>query len=1527
MMGKKSKKSMYRLPAFCLAVILLFTSIPSGSVVSAAGLQEKEAVVTTGEETVSQNEAQEKKEETTEEETTEEETAKEGTKDAENGDSEENREENQEETQETSLDMTAVKEATEQIERAAEEDGCSLTVQNGLATYFDRDPLSVSENEVGGVYTYAKGTNIQVSTHREGLFEGWYNEKGECLSKETFYDFSITEDMELTAKWNTSLVEKNVETVFYQFYNYTGDPWTPDGNVLKSGVTYTNGESSLGMSLFIPEEGAIVQFDYATSSEEGFDRFMFGLGDVYYCPLTESGKKDYQTYAVRLEEGSYSLYFTYQKDWQGTGYDDCAYVKNISIEPMTDEEVTIKTLSNDENGGTVLGGGSYPYGSEVTLKATPAQGYLFMGWKNAEGDIIDYAPEKGIAALTDETYTAQFLSEAAFKDACEGIIDGNDRGENRLITVSKMEGAQLALENGALKRKNGMEGESLLEFQVTGELEGRKYFHFDFYDPRGGLLVKVGVPENGEVRNYTSYYSDATNKSCSFEICEGSVIQITNNSYYEYISPMAYIRNLEIIDEQEEVKITPVTEDKSLGSVAGGGTVAYGEKVRVKAIPKEGCEFCYWKDEQGNVVSYDTVFYPQTVKDAVYIAVFRKIEVEKESLATILKDDSQIVKKVLMRGGKWTPGNRGEFLSPALRGRSAVIEMIVEIPEGKCYELSTKGCYDGTCPVSFYCSADGEDKDDGYFFPSDWRDDTVISSIYLTPGIHTIYFVYGDLEYAFGEVDKGTAQLKEIRFEEITGTAKIEGKCTGDVGYEYITLPNTIKGLGNYEIGETITLEAPSIDGYFFCGWQQAGEGYYDYVSTKRSMTLCVTQDAEWEAVYRKMPEGFVDSTFTLLPEGDWYFDMQEGCSYQEGELSVSFSVSEKDTKVLCYETRNGDSNRILVYVDGELYGEHTASSEYYEKGFIPFESGVHTVKWVIDIIGSGSYPCPYVQNISLVSQEELKEQTVNLQVSCQSNNGFGIITGEGDYKYGETATLKAEADASSQFLGWIAPDGTLCEEPEIQVLMDKNKVYKAYFVRKNYKEDYLDAVVEDSRDSIRFENSMWSRWFMNETGYIYMDRTYYMPHGPLRAVVTVPQDEEQMLTFHYAADWSGYYPNSKAEGSLHVSVNGKEALCIPYDPKDGDTSYHLPLSAGENIVEWNFVLEDGLEKESWEVDIFQIGIKTAKYYTVEAKANDTSFGSVTGSGKYVYNQAVTLKAVPGKGYIFKEWQMNGETVSTEPEYAVWVTEDTAYTAIFEKDGTSGGEEEGDNKDTDKEDDNKENTDTDKTEGGNGQEDHKDNTKDETIGTGKEDGNKETHSHTAGEWVVVKDATGKETGLKVKKCTLCGMEMEEEVIPKYEVRFNVKGTVPLEVKKSTTAIKVVLMDGDKVKDYQSSNKKIASVNKKGKITAKKTGKAKITVTTIKGATATITIKVQKNPVKTKKIAVDKTKLSLKKGQSYPLVVTKTPVTSLEKITFATSDKKVATVSKKGKITAKKKGKATITIRCGKKKKTVKVTVN
>ena len=116
--------------------------------------------------------------------------------------------------------------------------------------------------------------------------------------------------------------------------------------------------------------------------------------------------------------------------------------------------------------------------------------------------------------------------------------------------------------------------------------------------------------------------------------------------------------------------------------------------------------------------------------------------------------------------------------------------------------------------------------------------------------------------------------------------------------------------------------------------------------------------------------------------------------------------------------------------------------------------------------------------------------------------------------------------------------------------------------------------------------------------------------------------------------------------------------------------------------------------------------------------------------------------------------------------------------------------------------------------------------------------------------------------------------------------------------------------------WSSSRKKVASVNKKGKIKARKAGNAVITAKTGKKK---LTCKVT---VKPKKPALNKKSAVLKPGGTLQLKLRN----AKGKVTWKSSNKAVAAVSKKGKVTAKAQGKATITALCQKKKYTCKIQV-
>lgn len=132
--------------------------------------------------------------------------------------------------------------------------------------------------------------------------------------------------------------------------------------------------------------------------------------------------------------------------------------------------------------------------------------------------------------------------------------------------------------------------------------------------------------------------------------------------------------------------------------------------------------------------------------------------------------------------------------------------------------------------------------------------------------------------------------------------------------------------------------------------------------------------------------------------------------------------------------------------------------------------------------------------------------------------------------------------------------------------------------------------------------------------------------------------------------------------------------------------------------------------------------------------------------------------------------------------------------------------------------------------------------------------------------------------------------------------------------KTTVAVKNTKSSKYKKVTYKTSNKKVATVSKKGVITAKKTGKATITVTSTKNKKkkAKVTVKVVAGKVT--KVTLNKKTASLQEGEKLKLKATvKTKGKKPNKtVKWSTSNKNIATVSSKGEVTAKKAGTVKIT---------------
>ena len=152
---------------------------------------------------------------------------------------------------------------------------------------------------------------------------------------------------------------------------------------------------------------------------------------------------------------------------------------------------------------------------------------------------------------------------------------------------------------------------------------------------------------------------------------------------------------------------------------------------------------------------------------------------------------------------------------------------------------------------------------------------------------------------------------------------------------------------------------------------------------------------------------------------------------------------------------------------------------------------------------------------------------------------------------------------------------------------------------------------------------------------------------------------------------------------------------------------------------------------------------------------------------------------------------------------------------------------------------------------------------------------------------------------------------------------NKKYTCKVTVKNPTISNKKITLNEGKTKQlslknatgkitWSSSDKKVATVTKKGLVKGVKAGTATITAKN-NGVTLTCKVTVKSTTVAVTGVSLDKTKADLTEGESVTLKATVAPANATDKtVSWSSSDASVAAVDANGKVTAKKAGTATIT---------------
>ena len=198
--------------------------------------------------------------------------------------------------------------------------------------------------------------------------------------------------------------------------------------------------------------------------------------------------------------------------------------------------------------------------------------------------------------------------------------------------------------------------------------------------------------------------------------------------------------------------------------------------------------------------------------------------------------------------------------------------------------------------------------------------------------------------------------------------------------------------------------------------------------------------------------------------------------------------------------------------------------------------------------------------------------------------------------------------------------------------------------------------------------------------------------------------------------------------------------------------------------------------------------------------------------------------------------------------------------------------------------------------------------------------------------IVTIDTDGTITGQKVGTTIITATHNADS---KLTARITINVSEKKNVKKvQITALEGSIEVGDSIKlgvdvqptdasnkgiTWSSSDNKIASVSKNGKVTGKSKGNVKITATSKSDKTKKSSIKINvvkkgqlSNMIPLTNLKINEQDITLVSGSTQTLSLLKEPINATSKISWTSSNNKVVTVNKNGKLKGYKAGTATIT---------------
>ncbi len=1127
--------------------------------------------------------------------------------------------------------------------------------------------LSKNINEGGvveGAGSYEEKTNVKIKATANANYEfkGWY--KGEeLISSLNEYEFNISENTEIVAKFE---LQKFRITVF-QILDEGGTPLIDDDYEYGSTITLTAAE--------------VAGHTFMGWYENGTD------------PLTNDVNIE-----ITVED---ELYL-------------CAMYKTNSY-----------TVSLEKNidSCTVTGADTYLYNSEITITATPSEGYKFVSWNNGE-EIVSTDSEYTFNVLDNITLTAIFEPlkyNVTFTSNMQdvGIFTGGGEYEyGSSVTVKVTPKNSGYVFDGWFKNHLPVSTDSEYTFTMPNqdvELLARFYYN------KFNVSATQNIEEAGTITGTGTYYYRTT-ITVTTTLADGyNFIGWFDSNDKELSKNLSYVfqlqnNDVELVAKYELATYT-ITVNKNIeeaGTISGQTSYHHNDNVYLEEETNDGYTFIGWYNGE-NLISDDyECLFTMPANDLVLEARY-DYETNMVRIHTNMEDAGTIPSskeyKYLDTVTLTATVNTGYVFNGWYIGETKVCdELTYTFTMGKdLVELTVKYSY-LYLTVTINQNYDNAGKITGSnprYIRYNTTTDLIITpntgytfigwyigSTQISDELTYTYTVLEDVTItATFEIEEYTLAIqKNMDGGTVTGAGTYEYNSevtvtvTLNPGYNFLKMKNEVTGDVITELTYTFTFTGETVITVTFEKIVYFAEAYVKSTSEGRG-TVSGTID---EAYYND------EATFIATPtnEGYTFIGWYDNEDSLVSELATyTFNVTE-NVRLYAKFSINTYTLTLTMNIEGAATLSGAGTYEYSPtlvnaSAIAQTKHGYVFIGWfenneLVSEDDAYYFKMPY-RNVNLEARFEKDTYTVAINTYITAG---GTVTGAGNYEYNSEVTVHADVETYYQFEGWYrglsAFEELITTDPDYTFTITENTYISAKWTLIRY---HLTTINSDEDCGYIYELTNYDCAANHEvevldaspkTGYEFVG--WYEGDELLSTIPNYKFYPTKDLTltaiwklkdYNVVATASAYSEYATITGSGIVHLGDTFTLTITLS----DETYSFGGWFINNLIAIGYTATLEYEFDSYcvnkvdENDNLNITAKvTSLYNTLTLVNSNEDGGTISGGGLYKVGTKHTITATPSWYYEFDGWYLDGERVSTSASYEVTMPDhDVTYTAKWLK--------------------------------------------------------------------------------------------------------------------------------------------------------------------------------------------------------------------------------------------------------------------